>query len=222
MKRQPRRLLASVRGLELAEMAAPEVCCGFGGTFCVKYPEVSTKMVADKTADIARTGAALVLAGDLGCLLNIAGRLKRQGSPVQVRHVAEVLAGDLATPAIGEPASVSAATDATTLEFRRNATRAIADPPLQEALGQDRGRLGRGPRPRRRAPARVRAAARPGGGDQGPHAGQPRPLPRGVRGQGPRARRRGPLGPRRRRGACRSCSTCAAPRARARSPRARA
>jgi L-lactate dehydrogenase complex protein LldE len=103
IKRQPRRLLATVRGLDLVEMAAPEVCCGFGGTFCVKYPEVSTKMVADKTADIGRTGAGLVLAGDLGCLLNIAGRLKREGSAVQVRHVAEVLAGDLATPAIGEP-----------------------------------------------------------------------------------------------------------------------
>jgi L-lactate dehydrogenase complex protein LldE len=86
-------LLRSVEGLELIEMAEPEVCCGFGGTFCVKYPEISTRMVSDKTADIATTGADTVLAGDLGCLLNIAGRLTRQGSEVRVRHVAEVLAG---------------------------------------------------------------------------------------------------------------------------------
>jgi L-lactate dehydrogenase complex protein LldE len=93
IKEQPRRLLASVAGLTLTEMAEPEVCCGFGGTFCVKYPEISVHMVADKTRDIAATGAGLVLAGDLGCLLNIAGRLKREGSAVQVRHAAEVLAG---------------------------------------------------------------------------------------------------------------------------------
>jgi L-lactate dehydrogenase complex protein LldE len=105
VKRQPRRLLGTVRGLELVEMGAPETCCGFGGTFCVKYPEVSTRMVSDKAADIERTGADLVLAGDMGCLLNIAGRLKRAGSPVQARHVAEVLAGDLTAPAIGEPAA---------------------------------------------------------------------------------------------------------------------
>lgn len=102
IKRQPRQLLASVEGLTLAEMAESEVCCGFGGTFCVKYPEISTRMVSNKAADIARTGAELVLAGDLGCLLNIAGRLKRQGSAIEVRHVAEVLAGDTQTPAIGE------------------------------------------------------------------------------------------------------------------------
>ncbi|GGG32148.1 Fe-S oxidoreductase [Caldovatus sediminis] len=90
---QPRRLLASVRGLTLKELAEPEVCCGFGGTFCVKYPDISTRMVADKARDVAATGADTLLAGDLGCLLNIAGRLRREGSPVHVRHVAEVLAG---------------------------------------------------------------------------------------------------------------------------------
>jgi L-lactate dehydrogenase complex protein LldE len=98
---QPRRLLASVRGLELAELADTEVCCGFGGTFCVKYPAISTKMVDDKVAAIEATGAELVLAGDLGCLMNIAGRLKRRGSKVEARHVAEVLAGPLAAPPIG-------------------------------------------------------------------------------------------------------------------------
>jgi L-lactate dehydrogenase complex protein LldE len=93
VKAQPRRLLAAVAGLRLAEMAEPEVCCGFGGTFCVKYPAISTRMVSDKTRDIAATGADTLLAGDLGCLLNMAGRLKREGSAVKVRHVAEVLAG---------------------------------------------------------------------------------------------------------------------------------
>jgi L-lactate dehydrogenase complex protein LldE len=101
VRRQPRRLLASVAGLELAELPEAEVCCGFGGTFCVKYPEISTKMVDDKLRAIESTGAALVLAADLGCLMNIAGRLKRQGSAVEARHVAEVLAGRLSAPPIG-------------------------------------------------------------------------------------------------------------------------
>jgi L-lactate dehydrogenase complex protein LldE len=92
IKEQPRRLLASM-GVELREMTDPEVCCGFGGTFCVKYPEISIRMVSDKTLDIVRTRADTLLAGDLGCLLNMAGRLKREGHPVKVRHIAEVLAG---------------------------------------------------------------------------------------------------------------------------------
>ena len=93
VKQQPRRLLESVAGLSLVEMAEPETCCGFGGTFCVKYPDISTRMVSDKTRDIAATGADTLLAGDLGCLLNMAGRLTREGSPIRVRHIAEVLAG---------------------------------------------------------------------------------------------------------------------------------
>ncbi|MBP0464036.1 (Fe-S)-binding protein [Roseomonas sp. PWR1] len=103
VKAQPRQLLGSVQGLTLAELADPEICCGFGGTFCVKYPEISTRMVTDKCRDIAATGAGTLLAGDLGCLLNMAGRLKREGSAVKVRHVAEVLAGMAAeVPPIGE------------------------------------------------------------------------------------------------------------------------
>lgn len=99
---QPRRLLASVAGLRLKELPGAEICCGFGGTFCVKYPEISDKMVTDKEADIAGTGAEAVLAGDLGCLLNIAGKVRRQGSRIEVRHVAEVLAGMTETvPPIG-------------------------------------------------------------------------------------------------------------------------
>ena len=103
VKAQPRALLASVEGLSLTEMADPEICCGFGGTFCVKYPDISTRMVSDKCHDIAATGAGTLLAGDLGCLLNMAGRLKREGNPVKVRHVAEVLAGMTGdVPPIGE------------------------------------------------------------------------------------------------------------------------
>ena len=93
VKDQPRRLLASVSGLSLKELYGAEICCGFGGTFCIKYPDISDKMVSDKEADIAATGAEAVLAGDLGCLLNIAGKLLRRGRRVEVRHVAEVLAG---------------------------------------------------------------------------------------------------------------------------------
>jgi L-lactate dehydrogenase complex protein LldE len=104
VKLQPRQLLASVRGLSIEELPGTEVCCGFGGTFCVKYPEISDKMVTDKAADIAATGAEAVLAGDLGCLLNVAGKLYRQGRQVEVRHVAEVLAGMTdRVPPIGAP-----------------------------------------------------------------------------------------------------------------------
>ncbi len=100
IKEQPRRLLAQVGGLELVEMRECESCCGFGGTFCVKYPEISTRMVDEKVARIRESGAELVLAGDLGCLMNIAGRLRRSGSGVEVRHYAEVLAGRLDRPPI--------------------------------------------------------------------------------------------------------------------------
>jgi L-lactate dehydrogenase complex protein LldE len=103
VKDQPRTLLGSVAGLSLREMKTPEVCCGFGGTFCVKYPEISNAMVGEKSADIAATGAGTLLAGDLGCLMNMAGKLQREGSAVRVRHVAEVLAGMGDLPAIGEP-----------------------------------------------------------------------------------------------------------------------
>jgi L-lactate dehydrogenase complex protein LldE len=105
VKTQPRRLLASVEGLRLTELPGAEVCCGFGGTFCVKYPEISDKMVGDKAAEIAATGADLVLAGDLGCLLNIAGKLSRLGIRVEARHITEILAGMTDTPAIGAPSA---------------------------------------------------------------------------------------------------------------------
>lgn len=103
VKAQPRKLLASVEGLSLTELPGAEACCGFGGTFCVKYPEISGEIVSRKTADIAATGAGTVLAGDLGCLMNIAGRMTREGRIVRVRHVAEVLAGMADGPGIGDP-----------------------------------------------------------------------------------------------------------------------
>jgi L-lactate dehydrogenase complex protein LldE len=102
IKTQPRKLLANIDGLTLKEMKDSEVCCGFGGTFCVKYPDISNKIVSEKTTHIKASGAETLLAGDLGCLMNMAGKLKREGSDVKVRHVAEVLAGMTDEPAIGE------------------------------------------------------------------------------------------------------------------------
>ena len=98
---QPRALLATVQGLRLEELPDADVCCGFGGTFCVKYPEISDTMVTDKVERVEQAGAGTLLAGDLGCLMNMAGKLQRRGSKVQVRHVAEVLAGMTGEPAIG-------------------------------------------------------------------------------------------------------------------------
>lgn len=101
IREQPRTLLGSVEGLTLIELRNADVCCGFGGTFCVKYGEISNAIVSQKTAHITESGADLLLAGDLGCLMNMAGKLRREGSRVEVRHVAEVLAGMTDTPPIG-------------------------------------------------------------------------------------------------------------------------
>jgi L-lactate dehydrogenase complex protein LldE len=98
---QPRRLLAGVDGLTVREMADSQVCCGFGGMFCVKYPDISNSIVEEKTSKIAASGAGTLLAGDMGCLMNMAGKLQREGSPIEVRHVAEVLAGMTDAPSIG-------------------------------------------------------------------------------------------------------------------------
>jgi len=105
---QPRKLLDGVDGLHLRELIDANVCCGFGGTFCVKYPDISNRMVSNKMDEIIATGAETLLAGDMGCLLNMAGKLQREGANVRVRHVAEVLAGMAAGPAIGEPEDGSA------------------------------------------------------------------------------------------------------------------
>jgi L-lactate dehydrogenase complex protein LldE len=108
VKSQPRRLLATVKGLTLVELEEAETCCGFGGLFATKYGELSNAIVTRKAADIDRAKVGAVLAGDLGCLLNMAGKLQRDGSTVQARHVAEVLAGMADGPAIGEAQPVRA------------------------------------------------------------------------------------------------------------------
>lgn len=102
IKAQPRKLLAGVAGVTLNEMEDTDVCCGFGGTFCVKFPEISERMVTDKVALAQQTGAAVVTGGDLGCLMNISGRMNRLDVPMRVYHVAEILAGMTDVPAIGE------------------------------------------------------------------------------------------------------------------------
>ncbi|MDA0368891.1 MAG: (Fe-S)-binding protein [Proteobacteria bacterium] len=99
---QPRVLLSQVAGLTLAEVPNGEVCCGFGGTFSVKYGDISGEIVRKKAGNVVDTGADTLVAGDLGCLFNIAGKLKRDGSTIAVRHVAEILAGMTDDPAIGE------------------------------------------------------------------------------------------------------------------------
>ncbi len=94
VKAQPRELLAQVPGVMLKEMEEAETCCGFGGTFAVKFGEISTHIAERKCANIAASGADAVVLGDLGCMLNIEGRLRRRGdTKTRVLHIAEVLAG---------------------------------------------------------------------------------------------------------------------------------
>lgn len=91
IRSEPKALLRQLANVELVELSREAECCGFGGTFSVRQPEVSAAIVADKTADIAGTGAACVVSGDCGCLMNIGGALEKQGSPVRPRHIAEFL-----------------------------------------------------------------------------------------------------------------------------------
>ena len=102
VKNQPRELLGQIDGLTLVECRESAACCGFGGTFCVKYPQISANIANEKAQNIEATDADTLLGGDLGCLLNIAGTLRRRGSSVRVFHVAEVLAGQADQPAIGQ------------------------------------------------------------------------------------------------------------------------
>lgn len=94
VKEQPRALLAKLPGVRLTEMAECEMCCGFGGTFAVKFGEISARLADNKCQHIVNSGAEAVVLGDLGCMLNIEGRLRRRGDRTRVLHVAEVLAGD--------------------------------------------------------------------------------------------------------------------------------
>jgi L-lactate dehydrogenase complex protein LldE len=102
ISREPRALLASVEGLTMTEMKDSEGCCGFGGLFASKYPEISTAMGDKKVASAEASGAHLLLAGDLGCLMHLAGRCCRDGRPIACRHVAEVLAAELDDPPIAQ------------------------------------------------------------------------------------------------------------------------
>lgn len=100
---QPRALLANIEGVTVKEMKDTDVCCGFGGTFCVKYPEISRKIVDDKIDNIQETSATVLAGGDLGCLMNIGGRLKRRDVDVKVYHIAEILTGMTVEPLGEEP-----------------------------------------------------------------------------------------------------------------------
>ena len=93
VKSQPRRLLDAIEGLEVRQLAGDEACCGFGGTFCVKFPDISGAIVTEKALRIRETGAEILFAGDLGCLMNMAGKLSRDGAQVKCFHVIEGLAG---------------------------------------------------------------------------------------------------------------------------------
>lgn len=94
VKSQPRELLSKVAGLTIREMDGAEQCCGFGGTFAVKYGDISARLADLKCEDVEKTSADALVLGDLGCMLNIEGKLRRRGNKhTKVLHVAEVLAG---------------------------------------------------------------------------------------------------------------------------------
>ena len=235
---QPRALLRTVEGLRLAEMRDADVCCGFGGTFCVKYPDISNAIVGKKAANIAATGAGLLLAGDLGCLMNMAGKLQREGSDDRsaprrrsarrhdagagdrsCRHGRRRRAGCSRRAPGREPSP-----GAKPREPRDDA--ALPSRDLAALQGQRQGGARR-PRPAERAeirrgqfhraaarggrpPARVRGAARFRARHQGPHARPSRSLSRSLRGAPHRAGRPSALCGDRARTPGRSCSTSAA------------
>jgi L-lactate dehydrogenase complex protein LldE len=89
---EPRKLLGAVRGLEIVEMKDNRLCCGFGGTFSVKFPEVSVAMAEDKLRAAADSGAEIIVANDSGCLMHLAGAIHRRGLPLRTMHLAELLA----------------------------------------------------------------------------------------------------------------------------------
>ena len=92
VREEPRRLLRKVRGAEFVELTNADACCGFGGTFCVKYPEISVAILDQKIAAIEQAGVRAVVSGDASCLMQINGRLTRNNSSVRAMHLAELLA----------------------------------------------------------------------------------------------------------------------------------
>ncbi|MDH5396186.1 MAG: (Fe-S)-binding protein [Gammaproteobacteria bacterium] len=107
IQQQTRKLISHSENIKLVELNDNDTCCGFGGTFCVKYPEISEQMVNDKVANIEATGADMLVSGDMGCLLNIAGRLKRLNNPIKIFHIAELLAGEIYTAGIGDSSKIT-------------------------------------------------------------------------------------------------------------------
>src|SRR6516225_3727312 len=178
VKKQPRRLLKSVEGLTIVELPEAETCCGFGGLFATKYGELSNAIVARKAADIGAAKVDTVLASDLGCLMNIAGKLQREGSAIKARHVAEVLAGMAISPPSESPRRVSAherRCDDAQVQGER-ACRALRHSPAGRALLL--AQFCCASRRRRRPSARIRGFARQRARHQGPHAYASRSLSR--------------------------------------------
>jgi L-lactate dehydrogenase complex protein LldE len=99
---QPRALLAGVEGLKLTPLEGANECCGFGGTFCIKYPDISNAIVSEKAGKVRATDADMLLGGDLGCLMNMAGKLSRDGDTIRTFHTVEVLAGMADGPGLYE------------------------------------------------------------------------------------------------------------------------
>jgi L-lactate dehydrogenase complex protein LldE len=91
VREEPGRLLGKVAGLELVDLPQAEACCGFGGTFSVKYPHISEGMLAEKVSNLLSTNADTLVSCDMSCLMNISGALSRQGRDIKVRHLAQVL-----------------------------------------------------------------------------------------------------------------------------------
>ncbi|MCL4108935.1 UNVERIFIED_CONTAM: hypothetical protein GTU68_008130 [Idotea baltica] len=102
IKTQPRKLLKQLRNIEVTELAEADVCCGFGGTFCAKMPELSGKMADDKLDNAVATGANILTGADMGCLMNLAGRARRSGKMLEIRHIAEILADNASEPGIAQ------------------------------------------------------------------------------------------------------------------------
>ena len=202
VKAQPRELLRGVTGVEMREMADPEVCCGFGGTFCVKYPDISTRMVSDKAHGHHGVGGGHAAGGRHGMSAEHGGRLSRLGSGIAVRHVAEVLA-DMTDAAPADRAAGregwADADHVDTVQAEREGgagrCRAAEGAGVQQAAIHGAADGGGG------QPAGVRAAARHRARHQEPHAGKPGLLPRAVRRQRGKGRRARALGGRCGRGA---------------------
>lgn len=91
VKDQPKTLLQNVKGVELVELPVAEDCCGFGGTFSVKNADISGEMVKEKSKHVSETGAEYLVGGDMGCLMNIGGRMRKEGKNVEVVHITEIL-----------------------------------------------------------------------------------------------------------------------------------